>query len=192
RWMLVPMIILAGLCLGIGLFPASVASTMFFGGAYLTRMDCSTISKEILLVPLAPIIGVAFLLLMLSLVLACVRRLLLGPLPIPVQETWRCGFTQCSARFQYTSSSFALSIVTFFKNILLFHRHGGQVTGVVPGKAHVSSSVHDASEEKLLRPLLGYMIDLAKKLDNNRIRYTQMYLLYIFLFLIFLLMWKMR
>ncbi|MDD5746284.1 MAG: proton-conducting transporter membrane subunit [Candidatus Omnitrophica bacterium] len=186
------MAVLAGLCVGIGLVPSGIASTVFSGGAYLTRAGSMIISREIALAPLEPIIKGGFGLLVLILVLAGLRRLILGPGAMPVGETWQCGFSQCLPRFQYTSSSFALPIIGFFKHIMLYHRHGGQVSGVVPAKAHVSSSVHDASEEKLFRPLLGTMINLAEKIDNSRIRHTQMYLLYIFVFLIFLLMWKMR
>jgi hypothetical protein len=79
-----------------------------------------------------------------------------------------------------------------FKSILLFRRHGGQVTGEFPGKTGVSSAVRDASEDIMFRPLLALLTNLSRMIDENRIRYTQVYLLYIFLFLILLLAWKMQ
>ena len=78
------------------------------------------------------------------------------------------------------------------KNALLFRRRGGQVTGVFPGKTHLASSVHDASEEMVFRPGLAFLNDFSKKLGHSRIRYTQIYLMYILLFLIFLLVWKLK
>ena len=56
----------------------------------------------------------------------------------------------------------------------------------------MASSVHDASEKFLFKPLFDRLTSFSKKLDINRIRYTQMYLMYIFLYLIFLLVWKMK
>ena len=39
----------------------------------------------------------------------------------------------------------------------------------------------------------GYTLnDLSKKIGHSRIRYTQLYLMYILLFLIFLLLWKLK
>jgi hypothetical protein len=79
-----------------------------------------------------------------------------------------------------------------FKNVLLFRRNGGEVNGEFPGKAHMSTNVHDASEDVVFAPLFAFLTGLSKKIDENRIRYTQVYLMYIFLFLLFLLVWKIR
>ena len=78
------------------------------------------------------------------------------------------------------------------RNVLLFRRHGGQVTGNFPGKTHLTSSVHDASEEMVFGPGLNFLNDLSRKLSQSRIRYTQLYLMYILFFLIFLLIWKLK
>jgi hydrogenase-4 component B len=192
KWMLIPMMILAGACVWIGLDPHTMTRLTFLGGADLTHVDLSTINLEQVLIPLAMVISTALLFIGLILGLIIVRRLLLGPVSAPIRETWSCGFAQVSARFQYTSSSFARLIIEFARNPLLVHRHGGQVTGVFPGKTHLSTSVHDASEEMLFRPALAFLTDLSRKIDNSRIRYTQIYLMYIFLFLIFLLVWKLK
>jgi hypothetical protein len=66
------------------------------------------------------------------------------------------------------------------------------VKGKFPAKISMSSSVHDASEEFIFRPLFDRLTGFSKKLDLNRIRYTQMHLMYIFLYLIFLLAWKIK
>jgi len=134
----------------------------------------------------------AFLFLALIFGLIMIRRLLLGAKPMPVRETWSCGFAQVSSRFQYTSASFARLIVELMKNALLFRRHGGHVTGAFPEKTHLASSVHDVSEEMVFGPGLALLNDLSKKLGRSRIRYTQIYLMYILLFLIFLLVWKLK
>ena len=111
---------------------------------------------------------------------------------MPVRETWGCGFLQVTPKIQYTSSSFARLIVDFVKGVLVFRREGGEVKGYFPAKTSMISSVHDASEEFLFKPLFDQLTNFSKKLDIKRIRYTQMYLMYIFLYLIFLLAWKIK
>jgi len=111
---------------------------------------------------------------------------------MPIRETWSCGFAQVSSRFQYTSASFARLIVNLMKRTLLFRRHGGEVSGAFPEKTHLASSVHDASEELVFAPGLAFLNDLSKKLGHSRIRHIQLYLMYILLFLVFLLVWKLK
>jgi hydrogenase-4 component B len=192
KLMLVPMMVLAALCVWIGLFPQTVVHLAFLSGAYLIRADASTVNMEAVLNPLSIIIGTSFLFLAIALSLIVIRRLCLGSEVSPVRETWSCGFSQVSSRFQYTSSSFARLIVKFVSRALMVSRHGAQVTGAFPDRTHLSSSVHDAAEENIFQPLLSGLTGLSRKIDNSRSRYTQMYLMFIFFFLIFLLVWKLR
>jgi hypothetical protein len=83
-------------------------------------------------------------------------------------------------------------IVDLMKNILFFRRQGGSVADVFPGKTHMTSSVHDVSEEMGYRPGLAFLNYISEKLGHSRIRYTQLYLVYILLFLMFLLVWKLK
>ncbi|MFH0754099.1 MAG: proton-conducting transporter membrane subunit [Candidatus Omnitrophota bacterium] len=191
-WMITPMVVLAGLCIWIGLAPWMMMRWAFNGGAYLSHLDASSVDLTRVLVPMDMTIGVIFIFALLMAFLALVRRLLQGDSPMPVRETWRCGFSQVSARLQYTSSSFARPIVECMKKILMARRHGVHTTEDFPGKVRLSSSVHDASEEAVFRPLMSRLIALSRAIDHSRIRYTQMYLMYIFLFLIFLMIWKLR
>ncbi len=188
--MLVPMLVLGGLCLWIGLFPQTMAGAAFLGGAYLSHTDISSLNMENIFLPLSFIISGVFLFLALVVVLVVSRRILLKGLPMPVRETWGCGFSQVTPKLQYTSSSFARLIVDFVKGVLFFKREGGEVKGKFPVKTSMTSSVHDASEEFLFKPLFDQLTGLSRKLDINRIRYTQMHLMYIFLYLIFLLVWR--
>lgn len=191
-FMIIPMLILSGLCLWIGLFPHTMASVAFLGGAYLSHVSFLNLNMENIYSPLSFIISGVFLFLGLAAFLALIRRILLKGYSTPIRETWSCGFTQVTPKIQYTSSSFARLIVEFVKSIMFFRRKGEIVKGNFPGKIELSSSVHDASEEFLFKPLFDLLTGLSKKLDLNRIRYTQMYLMYIFLYLIFLLVWKMH
>ncbi|NTV28686.1 MAG: hydrogenase [Candidatus Omnitrophica bacterium] len=192
RWMTIPMLILAGSCVWIGLAPETMGRIAFSGGEYIAHLDSSRFNLDQVMAPLSGVIGGAFVFLALGSLLIFLRRFLLRRLSVPVNETWACGFSQVTPRFQYSSASFAYSIVNFVKALLLSRRHGGQLDTIFPGKAHVSSSVHDAAEESMFRPLLSRLGGVSKILDDNQVRHTQWYLMYIFLFLIFLLAWKMR
>jgi len=191
-WMLLPMIALAGLCSWIGLAPLTASRLAFSGGEYLMRLPAGSVDFAKVFVPLAFVISLAFVFIALALALILIRRFLLGPLPMPVGGTWACGYSKVGPRSQYTSASFVGPIMDAFKYVLLFRKHGGQVTGEFPGKTHVSTAVHDASEETVFSPFFTFLMGLSKKFDENRIRYTQIYLMYIFVFLIFLLVWKIR
>jgi NADH:ubiquinone oxidoreductase subunit 5 (subunit L)/multisubunit Na+/H+ antiporter MnhA subunit len=191
-WMLGPMIFLAALCVWIGLAPGFMADLAFLGGGYLAHGGSSRPGLGTIFRSMSMISGAAIGTTAVVLVLYFLRRLLLGHEPVPVRDTWRCAFSQMSPRAQYTSSSFARSIVEVARELLLFRRHGGRVSGELPGRSHLSSSVHDAAEEKMFKPLFYRLSGLSRMLDNKRIRYTQMYLMYIFAFLIFLIAWKMR
>ncbi len=190
--MIAPMLVLAGLCIWIGLAPKTMVELAFKGGEYVMGVPALAIDTSRILIPLSMVISVAMVLMALMLALAFLRRGLLGPVAMPVRETWSCGFSQVSPRFQYTSSSFVRSIMEFFRSVLAFRRHGGQVSGAFPTRARLSSSVHDVSEEALFRPFFSTLVNFSRRIDDRRIRYTQMYLMYIFLFLIFLLVWKLR
>jgi len=190
--MLIPMVFLAGLCVWIGLFPQKMASIAFLAGAYLSHMDVSSLPMENIFSPLSYIFSCVFIFLLLVVALMGIRRILLKGQPAVEGETWSCGFSQVTARFQYTSSSFARHIVNFVRCILFFRREGGKVKGYFPEKIMMTSSVHDASEESFFKPLFNKLISLSKMIDIRSIRYTQIYLMYIFLFLIFLLVWKLK
>jgi hypothetical protein len=192
KWMLIPMMVLAGACVWIGLVPQTVTGLIFRAGAYLAHTDLPGGPLDQVLMPLAMVVVIVSLFLALVVGLLFLRRSLWKGETMPVRETWSCGFSQVSSRFQYTSSSFARMIVELMRNALLFRRHGGQVAGVFPGKSHRASSVHDASEEIVFGPGLAFLKDLSQKLGQSRTRHTQLYLMYILLFLMFLLIWKFK
>ncbi|MBF0484589.1 MAG: hydrogenase [Candidatus Omnitrophica bacterium] len=192
KWMIVAMMSLAGLCLWIGLAPHTMVNFTLVSGQYLSGKSFAVNEAEKLLIPLATIISVVLFLIVVFLGLIVLRRLVKGNAAPLIRETWSCGFEQFSPRFQYTSASFARSIVEFAKNILLFNRQGNKIMGAFPAAGNMSSAVKDAAEEIMVRPFYIRLIRLSRKIDENRNKYTQMYLMYIFLFLIFLLVWKIR
>jgi hydrogenase-4 component B len=150
--MLFPMGALLAACLLIGLFPAGVlpllrrAALDWRGGAPLPP-DVFTAAA-----PVAAITGTAFLFLLL---LAAAAFLLgwktrqetsFGP-------TWGCGYAAPSSRMQYTSSSFAATLVDLFRWGLRPESEGGEVEGALPGPAAFTSHTPDTVLDRLVLPL---------------------------------------
>jgi hydrogenase-4 component B len=190
-WMIIPMMVLGGLCLWIGIFPATVVRLAFYGAGLLMHEVPEAIDPKVILMPLSSVVGVVGILFGLIFLLVALRRKLLGDKPMPVKDTWACAFSQPSPRLQYTASSFARSIVEAFSFVLFLRRRGFKASGDFPSAGQVSSSVCDASEEMVFVPLIRRLSDFSRKVDKNRVRFTQAYMMYIFLFLIFLLIWKL-
>ena len=183
--------VLGGLCLWIGIFPATVVRLAFYGAGLLMHEVPEAIDPKVILMPLSSVVGVVGILFGLIFLLVALRRKLLGDKPMPVKDTWACAFSQPSPRLQYTASSFARSIVEAFSFVLFLRRRGFKASGDFPSAGQVSSSVCDASEEMVFVPLIRRLSDFSRKVDKNRVRFTQAYMMYIFLFLIFLLIWKL-
>jgi len=92
---------------------------------------------------------------------------------------------------QYTAASFAEPILQIFRNILGYDVKGNKPMGYFPKVKEVSSHVIEASEDLLFRPIFQFIKFLSAKLKIIQYGYTQLYLLYIFIFLLILLIWKM-
>jgi hydrogenase-4 component B len=191
--MILPMVFLACLCAWIGIFPGRFVEFTFLGGEYLSRLSAKSVDTSFILGPLAAIVAGAAAFCCIAVSLIILRRICSGPVSAGERpQTWACGFSAVSSRMQYTSSSFAYPVIDFVKGLLLWRRRGTVVKGFFPAREHMHSSVSDVSDEYLFRPLLARLTHLSRKFYDGRVRHTQIYLLYIFLFLIFLLVWKMR
>jgi hydrogenase-4 component B len=66
--------------------------------------------------------------------------------------TWDCGYVAPSPRMQYTSSSFADAIVTFFGRVLRSDSHLPRLTGLFPGASSFETHADDAVLDRLLLP----------------------------------------
>ena len=112
-------------------------------------------------------------------------------LPVESAQTWGCGYSLPTSRMQYSASSFAEPILRIFRNILGFDVKGKKPQGYFPKEEEMSSHVIDASEDFIFRPAFQSITFLSKKLKIIQNGYTQLYLLYMFIFILGLLIWKM-
>ncbi|MCR4336722.1 MAG: hydrogenase [Candidatus Omnitrophica bacterium] len=186
-----PMVILAGICLWIGLFPSTMVSFALRASSTVVSLPSSSIDERTFMEPLLMVVCVLLILLMITAVLILLKKTAMKILPIENASTWGCGYSAPTNRMQYTASSFAEPILRIFRNVLGFDVKGKKPKGYFPKEEKISSHVIEVSEDFLFRPIFEFIKSLSAKLKMIQHGYTQLYLFYIFIFLLTLLIWKM-
>jgi hydrogenase-4 component B len=184
--MLVPLLILAAACIGVGVFPA-----FFMGMAFKA---VGALGLGLGQVPLEPIISLsanitraALMVLALLVGLALLRQLLYWGKPVDRSGTWGCGFTQPTVRMQYTGSSYAESILAFFRPVAPLSEDHPPIRGLFPATTHYQSEVHDVAELQMGRVVVNpvvWFFDRLRWLQHGDIH---LYIGYILLAIVVLL-----
>lgn len=191
--MRVPMVILAGTCVVMGL------GTPFFLGFFrrivleITKMPLNTIDAAISEAthPLRYVVGGAVFLYGAFILIAWLRRRLLRGREIKQSPTWGCGYPRPTPRMQYTASSFSQPIVEFFRGILRTKKHGSVIGQFFPDESSFKTETADLFSENIFLPLLKGLEQITEKLTWIQHGRLQIYILYILFTLIVLLIWKL-
>ena len=104
--------------------------------------------------------------------------------------TWGCGYAAPTSRMQYTSSSFAEMLVGLFGWVLRPRTHQPRDLPLFPQAADFHSEVPDTVLDELVLPTFrsgAWLFSLLRVFQQGNI---QIYLLYIFVALIALLLWR--
>ncbi len=184
--MLLPMVVLAGLCLIIGVAPG------YFAVMALKAVE--TLQLGYGRVPLTPfmeltgnISGAAILFFALFGLLLALRTYFYRGKQVAASGTWGCGFTQPTVKMQYTGSSYAGSIIEFFGPLAPLEQDHPPIQGRFPVKTHYHSHVHDIAEQHMhrlvVRPVLA-TFDKLRWLQHGDIH---LYIGYILLAIVVLL-----
>jgi hydrogenase-4 component B len=123
--------------------------------------------------------------------LAGLRAVLLSRRDVRSSETWGCGYTQPTARMQYTSSSFAQPLTAMFRFPLGTVRHWTAITDHFPRTAEFESHTPDVFSQGMFRPAflgIGSLLSRLRWLQHGRL---QVYVLYVAATLAVLLVWKL-
>ena len=181
--MRLPMAVLAGCCVLIGVAPMWVAPALDAATAcWLAGLGPEPVSLEPAIAPLkmvslmavSLIVCVAGFSLLLVRVLGGARRGL----------TWDCGYAQPTARMQYTAGSFAQTIVLLFSRVLRPQGHPPHLARLFPDQVHTHSHVDEAVLDRVLLPV-GHRIEGWFAWFHRFQRgLTQHYVLYILLTLL--------
>jgi hypothetical protein len=122
---------------------------------------------------------------------ALARRWALARREVGRTVTWDCGYAAPSARMQYTASSFAEPITTFFSALLSPRATLSRPKGLFPRRASFEEEPSDPFRRRLFEPLFGaveWVLARLRWIQHGRL---QLYVLYIAVTLLVLLLWKL-
>jgi formate hydrogenlyase subunit 3/multisubunit Na+/H+ antiporter MnhD subunit len=183
---LIPLYIIAGFILFIGLFPKffltilEKPSGLLSGNQFFTILTFQGKAMN----ALQPIGWAAMGLFALILFILLVRRFVQRKANIEVASTWGCGYVAPTAKLQYTASSFVRSYGKLFGAIILWFKKEKEVEGVFPIDGHYESHTYDRLEQWLIdKPITAYKSFMGRFLflQNGKLQY---YILYGILFIV--------
>jgi hydrogenase-4 component B len=187
--MIGPMGVLVACCFLIGLAPALLAPLL---GKAVTVWAPETEEAAARLATLAPLNWISLMGALLLAALGAGALLLRERMRLGVAEdgTWGCGYVAPTPRMQYTASSFAQMLVDLFAWVLRPQTHAPHIGALFPAEAHFETHVPDTVLDRVLLPAArgaAWLATQARRLQQGRI---QTYLIYIFLTLLALLLWR--
>jgi hydrogenase-4 component B len=188
--MLAPMGVLAAGCFLIGLAPVLVVPVL---EKAVAAWAPELVDTSPALATLAPLDWITFMGLGLTAALLMTGvglRLWLRRRGVAEDATWGCGYVAPTPRMQYTSSSFADMLVGLFSWALRPRTHKPRELPLFPEKAGFHSEVPDTVLDEAVLPAVrfgGRLLSWFRVFQQGSI---QTYLLYIFLALIALLLWR--
>jgi hydrogenase-4 component B len=184
--MLLPLGVLGGLCVMIGVFP-------LVGVAGLTPAVAAVtgVGREAVTAALAPVGGG---LAVAMPIVAGVLALVVAAAHLGVRRagaatagTWDCGYARPTGRMQYTASSLAASILELFNWAMRPRQQRVRLTGVFPAAGRFHSHVADLVLDRCLKPGWRAITSLLAERRTRPQGIVQFYILYIFIALLVLL-----
>jgi hydrogenase-4 component B len=190
-WLMIgPMAVLAACCFFIGIRPTLVVPILGEGVSAWTSVLKDAGPRLAAVAPLdwITVMGLALLAAVLAASLLLWQRLRQSV--VDQGTTWGCGYIAPTPRMQYTSSSFAQMLVGLFGWALRPRAHGPGILPFFPGKTAFHSEVPDPVLDEAVLPAFAAGARLFSWFRVLQQGSIQAYLLYLFLALIALLLWR--
>ena len=191
RW---PMLVLAGLCMLIGLAAPLWSLALQPAVAIVLPQNMRAASMASAHSTALWLTGAAcgsYILLALIVLLLYVRRKLLAGRHVPRSVTWDCGYAAPTPRIQYTASSFTRPLTQLFRLFLQPRDQIGPPHGLFPEPASLRTHTPDLFRRYVYEPLFKSVAWTASKLHWLQEGRIQIYVLYIALTFLVLLIWKL-
>ena len=188
--MIAAMSVLVGCCFFIGLAPSLIAPML---GQGIAAWAAGLENPATRIAELAPLNWITAMGLLLIASLLCGSALLWTLLRrngVASSGTWGCGYSAPTPRMQYTSSSFAQMLVDLFSWVLRPQVHKPAHLPLFPKHASFHSDVADTVLDEAVLPTLNFGAWLLSWFRVFQQGNIQIYLLYIFIALIGLLLWR--
>ena len=184
------MLVLAACCIFIGAAPWAISPVL---GEGIASWSFAMIDRESAGAALAPLQwagAIALALVVLATALALWLRYRFAVSPFDRTATWGCGFLAPTPRIQYTSSSFAQMLADLFGWALRPRVQWPGKLALFPGPENFRSESTDPILERGVIPGLQAGARLIARFRIFQQGSVQLYLLYIFVALIALLVWR--
>jgi hydrogenase-4 component B len=189
--MLLAMILLACACAVIGVLPG-----LFVPLAVKATTSTGLIDAAVPIEPFLELTGnitrVAVIFFAGLVAVALLRLALYRGKTVTRSGTWGCGFTQPTVRMQYTGSSYAASILEFFRAVAPLREEQQKVEGCFPAAAFYHSHIEDVAESNssrlIVRPVMA-LFDRLRWIQHGDIH---LYIGYILLAIVGLMIFVWR
>jgi len=191
-WLMrLPMILLAILCLAVGICSPWLLKMLrpVLEIVMAQAADDMSLLFSKATEALSMITNYAVILLLLFLGIFFLRRWAVKNRPIAAGETWACGYLHPSARMQYTASLFTQPLTMLFRNVLFFRQYKVLKGKFFPQEGSFKSETHDPAGYIYQPPFILFKI-IAHRLRLIQHGNLHLYILYIVITLIVLLIWK--
>ena len=184
--MTLPMILLAAVCIVIGIFPEPFIQGVCHALESIPSIQSVT-TNEMMIVA-GNLAFAARLLVVLILTSIILRKIFYRKKDVTTGPTWGCGFTQPSVKMQYTGTSYAMSIVDFFRPFVGIRTSYSGINRIFPGRTTYRTEVHDIAEKTLMDKIVSPLLYLLAKLRWIQHGHIQLYIGYIVATIIALLL----
>ena len=180
------MVLLASACLFIGIYPEPFVRLAFNGLRDLQMVSAADPTYFLILIRNVSLTAGLFLAIIITITL--LRRMLYVRKQVDSGPTWGCGFTQPTVRMQYTGTSYAMSMVDFYRPFVPAKTVYTGIKKIFPGLTTYQTKVEDIAEKSMHQEVVKPLFKLLEKMRWIQHGKIQLYIAYIILAIVVLLL----
>lgn len=187
--MLLPMALLALICLMIGLLPHYALRLVLPALSLFSPALASSPFPQEYAAILERISRMGALLALIAFGVLLIWRHRLKRAATATVETWGCGYLRATPRIQYTATSFSEMAVSVFSGVIGQRIERPTLTGLFPRSGRCADLPTETLLERIIAPffgLAGALFGFLMRLQHGRMH---VYMLYIFATLVILMLW---
>lgn len=189
RWMLVPQYVLLAGILAIGLFPSIAVKLILPVVAQFPQVNTSTELLQPILNTTSSITWISLAFVGFIVVIFFFRKKMQQDVAIAVGPTWGCGYSAVNATQQYTSTSYADSLISITKPLVKVTKDYEPLekTDFFPHATSFKTGSNDVFEEMVTVHPTNRLLKIIRKAAILQTGHVQHYVLYALLFIVAIL-----
>ncbi len=187
--MRIPMALLAGGCVAIGLFPWLAMPLLVRAVAAWNAQGLLTEAEYAGAFPSLTGLSLAGLFLAGAIAAALLLVRLVRRCGAPRPITWSCGYALPSPRMQYTAASFAQMLTGLFRSVFAQRRHEPQIQSILAEPARFEVLHDEPMLDRLIMPAAWFVRRQFHRARPLQKGLTHQYLIYVVITVVVLLAW---